>query len=123
MTAGSDNPPMVKLELLELAPVIVTFAPLALRLPDAVPLAPSNTLPIARFAGVALNCAAAVVAVPVRAIAKLGFAPLDVMAILPLALPADLGVNVTVKFALCPAASVTGVDSPLKAKPMPLAAI
>ena len=121
ITAGSDKPLIVKLELFELAAVTVTFAPVALRLPDAVPLAPTNTLPTARVAGVALNCPVATVAVPASGMVRVGFVPFEVTVAFPLALPAAVGVKVTLKFALCPAPNVTGVESPLNAKPAPLA--
>jgi hypothetical protein len=39
---------------------------------------------------------------------------------LPLTAPADGGVNETLKLALCPAVSVTGVAIPLKVNPVPL---
>jgi hypothetical protein len=55
ITAGSDKPLMVKLELLLLAAVTVTLAPLAVRDPEAVPLLPTKTLPAGRVAGDALN--------------------------------------------------------------------
>ena len=120
MTAGNDKPLIVKRELLVLAAVTVTFATLALRLPEAVPLVPTTTLPTGKVAGVAVNCPAAIVPVPARDIDKVGLDPLDVTATLPLALPAAAGVKVTVKVALCAAASVTGVEIPLNAKPVPL---
>ena len=120
MTAGNDKPLIVKRELFVLAAVTVTFATLALRLPEAVPLVPTTTLPTAKVAGVAVNCPAAIVPVPARDIDKVGLVPLDVTATLPLALLADEGVKVTVKVALCAAASVTGVEIPLNAKPVPL---
>ena len=44
----------------------------------------------------------------------------EVIMALPLTLPADAGVNVTVKVALCPAVSVAGVVIPLKLNPVPL---
>jgi len=40
----------------------------------------------------------------------------------PLALPADVGVKTTLKVALCPAVSVTGVLTPLSVNPVPLIA-
>ena len=55
ITAGSDKPLIVKLELLLLAAVTVTLAPLAVRDPEAVPLLPTKTLPVARVAGDAFN--------------------------------------------------------------------
>jgi len=48
---GSENPPIVKTELLVLAAVTVTLAPLALRVPVAVPLDPTVTLPTLRVVG------------------------------------------------------------------------
>lgn len=45
MVTGSGRPPILKTELFVVAPVIVTLAPVALRLPDALPLAPTVTLP------------------------------------------------------------------------------
>jgi len=45
---------------------------------------------------------------------------LNVTVRLPLALPADGGVNVTVKVALWPGVSVAGVVIPLKLNPVPL---
>ncbi len=53
---------------------------------------------------------------------RLGFDPLDVMLMLPLAAPLAVGANNTVNEALCPAFNVTGTVSPLRLKPLPLAA-
>lgn len=89
MTAGSDNPLMVKSELLEVTDVTVTFAPVALRCPEALPVEPTKTLPNARLDGVAANTAGTVVPLPARDKIRLGFDPLDVMVTLPLAVPAD----------------------------------
>ena len=44
----------------------------------------------------------------------------EVIVTFPLTLPADAGVNATLKFVLCPAVSVTGVVMPLKLNPLPL---
>jgi hypothetical protein len=118
--AGTDKPLMVKRELLVLAAVTVTLAPLALRVPETVPLAPTATLPADKVVGSAVNTAVAVVPVPERARLRVGLEPFDVMVTLPLALPADCGVKVTVKFAICPAASTTGVEIPLNVKAVPL---
>jgi hypothetical protein len=51
---------------------------------------------------------------------RVGFEAFDVTVRLPLALPADCGVNVTVKVALWPAVRVIGVVTPLRLKPAPL---
>jgi hypothetical protein len=120
MMIGSDKPLMLNRELLVVAAVTVTFAPVALRLPEAVPLVPTNTLPKATGAGLAVNCAGAVVPVPARARVKVGLEPSDAMVALPLALPADCGAKVTLNFALCPGGSVTGVEIPPSVKPVPL---
>lgn len=121
MVAGSDKPLIVNKELFELAPVTVTFAPLAVRIPVAVPLVPSTTLPTAMVA-VALSCPVATVPVPDRGIASEGFEPVEVTVTLPLTVPAETGAKVTLKVALCPALSVAGVEIPLTEKPDPLLA-
>jgi hypothetical protein len=51
---------------------------------------------------------------------RVGFEALEVTDRLPLALPADCGVNVTEKVALWPAVSVVGVVIPLRLNPVPL---
>jgi hypothetical protein len=61
-----------------------------------------------------------VTAVPDKGIVRVGFTAVDVTVRLPVALPADCAVNVAVKVALCPAASVTGVVIPLKLNPVPV---
>jgi hypothetical protein len=58
--------------------------------------------------------------VPDRGIVRLGLEAFDVIVIFPLTLPAATGVNATVKVALWPAASVTGVVIPLRLYPVPL---
>lgn len=120
--AGNDKPLTAKRELLLLAAVIVTFAPVALRVPLAVPLVPSKTLPTATGAGATLSCPASTDPLPVRATVSVGLEPLDVTVTLPLALVADAGVKVTVKLAVFPAATVAGVEMPLSVKPVPLTA-
>jgi len=117
---GSDKPLITKREFPVAAAVTVTFAPVAVRLPVAVPLDPVNTLPTATGVGLAESCPAAVDPVPARAIVKLGLEPFEVTVTLPLAVAADAGVKVTVKLALCPGVSVTGVEIPCMAKPVPL---
>lgn len=119
---GSDKPPIANRELLELAAVTVTFAPVAVRVPVAVPLNVVNTFPSATGAGAALSAPAAADPVPAREIVKLGLDPFEVTVTAPLALLADAGAKVTVKVALCPAARVAGVEIPLTEKPVPLAA-
>ena len=51
MVTGSDSPPTVNAELLLVTAVTVTLDPLAVSVPDAVPLSSTTTLPSARVAG------------------------------------------------------------------------
>src|SRR3984885_3506655 len=120
MTFGSDKPLIVNSELLLLAAGMVTFAPVAVRLPVAVPLVPVNTFPTATGVGLTPNCPATVDPVPVREMTREGLEPFDVTVTLPLALAVDVGAKVTVKLVLCPAVSVTGVEIPFSVKPVPL---
>lgn len=59
--------------------------------------------------------------VPERGMLRLGFEALEVMVTLPLAAPAEAGLNNTENDVLWPAVKVTGKDRPLKLKPAPLA--
>ena len=80
---------------------------------------PTVTLPKLRLKGLAPSVPG-VTPVPARGIARVGFEALDVIMRLPLALPANDGAKETLKVALCPAVSVTGVVIPLKLNPEPL---
>lgn len=113
MVTGKLNPPIVNTELFVLAAVTVTFAPLALNVPDALLLAPTTTLPRLSVLGLTASCPTAVVPVPDREMLTLGFVASDVMVTLPEALPAACGANATVKIALCEAFRVSGVLIPL----------
>lgn len=66
IVAGSDNPLTLKAALLVASPVIVTLAPEALRVPDALPLLPTVTLPKLRDAGLTASCPTGAVPVPLR---------------------------------------------------------
>lgn len=61
--------------------------------------------------------------VPVSGRLRFGLEPSEVMAMLPVAGPDAVGVNVTVKLAFCPAARVSGALMPLMVNPVPLMAI
>ena len=50
-----------------------------------------------------------------------GFEASEASATLPLKLPADCGLKITLKDALCPGAKVTGVAIPEMLKPVPAA--
>lgn len=64
----------------------------------------------------------AVTAVPESGILSDGFEPSDVIVTLPVALPAAVGVNLTLRVVFAPAATVTGVVIPLRLNPLPLTA-
>jgi hypothetical protein len=55
IVTGSDSPPTLKTELFDVAAVTVTFAPAAVRLPEALPLLPVTTLPRPKVVGEAAN--------------------------------------------------------------------
>jgi hypothetical protein len=119
---GSERPPMLNAELLELAAVTVTFVPLAVRLPDAVPLVPTTTLPKPRGGGSYRKLPRRRGAVPDTGIVSVGLVAFEVTVTLPLASAADCGVKVTLRLALCPAVSVTGAVIPVTVNPVPLIA-
>ena len=56
IVAGNERPPTLNTELFEVAAETVTLPPLAVRVPDAVPLVPTTTLPRASVAGVTASC-------------------------------------------------------------------
>ena len=58
--------------------------------------------------------------VPANGMVSDGLEAFEVIVTVPLALPADAGVNVTLKVALCPDVSVTGAVMPLRLNPVPL---
>jgi hypothetical protein len=120
IVTGSERPLRIKRALLLLAAVTVTLAPLALRLPDAVPLLPTATLPRLRVAGVTVSCPAVVVPVPDRVTDRLEFDASDVSDTVPVAAPADFGLNMTLNDALSPAASLSGRINPLILKAEPV---
>ena len=122
ITFGSESPLMAKSALLLLTAVMVTFAPVAERLPTAVPLVPVNTFPTATGVGLTPSWPATVEPAPEREMTREGFDPFDVTVTLPLALVAEVGANVTVNVAACPGVSVTGVVIPLSVNPVPATA-
>jgi len=106
MVSGSDNPPMLNTELLVVAAVTVTLPPLAVRLPDAVPLVPTTTLPTPKVEGDTVSCAAAATPVPDNCITSVGLLPLEVIVTDPVKLPAVWGAKATVKVVLWEAFNV-----------------
>jgi hypothetical protein len=95
-------------------PVLVTVS-------DRDWLFPTVTLPKLRLVGFDPSTPA-LTPVPVRGIARLALEALEVTVTVPVALPAAVGVNVTLKLALWPEVSVTGTEMPLNVKPAPLIA-
>ena len=82
-------------------------------------LLPTVTLPKLRLVGFELSVPG-VTPVPDSGIVKVGFEAFEVMVTLPVRLPADTGVKVTLKLVLWPADSVTGTVIPLMLNPVPL---
>jgi hypothetical protein len=93
-------------------PVFVTVS-------DKVCLLPTCTLPKLRLLGLDPSAPAAI-PIPDSGTVRVGFEAFEVTVTFPLAAPSDVGLNETLKLALCPAASVTGAVVPLKLKPVPL---
>jgi hypothetical protein len=90
IVTGRVSPLIVKRELLLLAAVTVTLAPVALRLPDAVPLLPTVTLPTLMVEGVTLSTPVATTEpVPSRSMFRFGFDASESIVMLPLTVPAD----------------------------------
>lgn len=86
---------------------------------ETLALLPIATLPSERLDGFGLSVPCDT-PVPATGILRLGFEPLDVMVMFPLAVPVVAGAKVTLNEALCPAASVTGSERPLKVNPVTL---
>ena len=122
MVCGSENPLMVKAELFVEAAVTVTAAPVAVKVPVAVPLEPTVTLPRGKVLGDTLSWPAGDTPVPETGMVRVGFVAVEVMIRFPLAAPAAVGTNETLKVALCPPFKVSGVVIPLTLKPVPVIA-
>jgi len=93
-------------------PVLVTVS-------DNDLLLPTITLPKLRLLGLDPSAPTAR-PVPAKGTVKVGFVAFETTLTLPLAFVADVGVNVTVKVALCPAVKVTGAVIPLRLNTAPL---
>jgi len=88
---------------------------------ESVCLLDTCTLPKLRSVGLELSAPGAS-PVPESGTVNVGFDAFEVIVTLPLTAPADVGANETLKVALCPDVSVTGVVTPLTLNPVPLAA-
>lgn len=99
--------------MLLLAEVIVTSAPVAARLPVAVPLLPTVTLPRLNEVGVTANWPCAAVPVPVITVEVVEGKAVLANVRVAFASPAACGLKLTENVALLPAGIVTGNDIPL----------
>jgi hypothetical protein len=115
IVTGKDSPLRVNSELLTLADVTVTLAPVALSVAGRFALVATTTLPKAKLAGVTANCPAAV-PVPDSGMFKVRFDAFEATARFPLALPEEDGVKMTLKVMLCPDVRITGGLSPVTLK-------
>lgn len=121
IVTGKESPLRLNTELLIPAAVIVTSAPLAVRVPVLLPLFPTITLPKPRVVGFTVSCPTAMAApVPESGIVTGVLSPLYAIEILPLAVPDVDGEKETLRFALCPAVSVMGAVIPLMVNSAPV---
>lgn len=116
--SGKEIPLSVNSDVPKVAEVMVTLAPLALIEAGMLAVCPTTTLPKLRLAGDASNCPTAA-PVPVMAIVSEVLDAFDVMTMLPVALPAVVGLKPVPKVKLCPAARVIGKLNPVTLKPGP----
>jgi len=100
IVVGRVRPVIVKVELFVLAPLTVTLAPLAVRVPVAEALLPTTTLPRLRPVGVTASCPAATAPDPERGMVNVGLPAVEVMVTLPLAAPDEVGAKDTLKLLL-----------------------
>jgi hypothetical protein len=83
-------------------------------------LVPTNTFPKLKLVGLAVSWSVAATPVPLKAMAVGEFGALLTSDTLPVTLPVAAGAKATLKFAVCPTASVKGRVSPLVLKPAPV---
>jgi hypothetical protein len=117
--AGSEIPESANSPVLKLADVIVTDAPLAVRLPGSDELDPTTTLPKLRLVGDTTNWPAAV-PVPESATLSGEFDAFDTTDRFPLAATALVGAKVAVNVTLWFAVNVRGRLNPLMEKVAPV---
>lgn len=122
IVTGSEIPPTLNTpESLLVIEVTVTLAPLATKLPEAVPLVPTTTSPRFNVPGVTVRVPTEATPVPESEIVVVEVDAFEVIVTSPLALPADVGLKLTLKLVLPPALRVCGRLMPLTLKPLPLA--
>jgi hypothetical protein len=114
IVAGSDSPPTVNAELLLLTALTVTVDPPAVRVPEALPLAPTTTLPRARVAGLTPSVPpVAVVPIPESRTVTVEFEAVELIVIVAVRVPVVVGVNVALIVQLDPGASVLSLQVPV----------
>ena len=115
IVVGNVKPLTTKTELFEVAPVTVTLAPVALRLPEPDPLSPATTLPRFMAVGLTVSCPAwlTVIPVPESDSVVVEVCALLVKVSVALAAPVAVGWKVTVNGTLPPTGMVAGNVKPL----------
>ena len=116
---GVDKPLRLNPVPVMLAAEIVTLE-VSVSVTVCDPLLPTKTLPKLTLVGLAASVART--PVPLKAIVAGDPEALLVTVMLPVALPADVGANVTVKVAFVPALIVAGTEKPLTLNPGPVMA-
>ena len=107
MVTGSASPPTLNTELLLVAAVTVTLAPLAVIVPDAVPLWPTTTLPRLRVVGLTPRVPVVVVVpIPESGTVTVEFEAVELIVMVPVRVPVAVGVNIALIVQLDPGASV-----------------
>ena len=113
---GRDRPFTLNAALFVLAAVMVTLDPLALRVPDPLPLLPTTMLPIFSVDGVIESCptgAGVLLPVPLTGIFKDELlVVLPLMMTFPLVDELAVGANVTFTPIFCPAVRTIGSVTP-----------
>lgn len=117
--SGSEIPESANSPFVELAELIVTDAPLAVRVPFRDELDPTVTFPKLKLVGETASWPAEV-PVPESAIVRVEFDAFDTIARLPLTAPVLEGVKVAVNVTLWFAARLRGSDNPLMEKAAPV---
>lgn len=117
IVTGTAMPLMLKPGPEALAAEIVTLAvPVLVKVTGTEPLLPTRRLPKLMLVGFAASAPW----VPVPVSATVGSDALLVIEMLPVSIPVVVGSKTAVKFAVFPAAIVTGVVIPVTPKPVPL---
>jgi hypothetical protein len=93
MVTGKERPLTLNAELFVSAAVTVTSAPLALKLPEALPLVPTTTLPSPKLVGETESWPAELAPDPVSDTPSVGFEASVLNVATAEKLPAALGVN------------------------------